>query len=172
MNKRLLLLVVVLLTLATCALVVYGGPSERAFQGRLNPSAPSFDTLRRWFVARLKTSDLRVVSGGENCSLSPARLVIQEGGSCAFTIQADAGKTRQLSLVLGQDGASIGLKLTQPRAISVDQTLKAGQRIDLDVYKNDANQPASLVVLNCQVSRPENETDPDRLHVCSLEIKN
>jgi hypothetical protein len=145
---------------------------EPRFAGRLDLRAPSAEQLRRRFTARLAASSMRLVSGGEaGCSLTAARLTAPEEVTCIYAIQPDASRTRQLSLALGGDGQSIRLALTQPNAISVDQTLQAGQAIDLDVYRNDQNQGAELAIKDCIVVKPEKEEDRNRAYVCALEIR-
>lgn len=172
MKPKMLLVIVILLSLCACVFVAYGGLNESSLQGRFNPAAPSFAGLRRMFTARLQTSEMRLRSGVLNCSLTSTRLTVQEAGGCSFSIQPDASKTRQLSLVLKADGASIQVRLTQPNALSIDQTLKTGEQIDLDIYRNAANQNAELDIQGCVVNRKENDPDPDRRYVCVLEIKN
>ncbi len=172
MKPRTLVVIVALLSLCSCALLAYGGLDERSFKGRFNPAAPSFDQLRRMFTARLKTSEMRMLTGSQDCILSSAHLDVLENGACAYAIQPDANNSRQLSLVLGGDGAAIDLKLTQPNALSIEQTLKTGERIDLDIYRSSSSSSPVLSVQNCQVDKPANNPDPNRLFFCSLEIKN
>jgi hypothetical protein len=173
MSRRLLLLIVALLSLCFCVLVTFGVVDEPKFAGRLDLKAPSFAQLRRRFTARLPASQMRLVSGaGAGCRLDPARLTAPEGETCVYAIQPDAGKTRQLSLVLGGDGQSVRLALTQPNAISVDQTLESGKAIDLDIYKNDQDKGAELRFEACVVVKPEKEEDRKRAYVCALEIRN
>ena len=173
MSRRLLLLiVVVLLSLGCCLLVSFGLVDDSRFTGRIDLDAPSFEQLRRRFTARLPASQMRLVSGGQTgCALTTARLTVPEDKTCIYTIQPDSGVTRQLSLVLGGEGQSVRLVLTQPNTLSVDQTLEVGQSIDLDIYKNDQDQGAELAIQGCLVVKPEKEEGPTLSYVCTLEIE-
>ena len=176
-RRTLVLIVLVLLTLVCCQLVCVGGVDETRYAGRLDLEAPSFDPIRRRFTARLTASQIRLGSGGQaGCALASDRLTVPEDETCIYAIQPDSGVTRQLSLVLGGEGGSVSLVLTQPNAISVDQTLEAGQSIDLDIYKNDGDQGAELIIQECNLIQVEAEEDlipsgdRNQPYVCILEI--
>ena len=172
MNRRTLLLSAVLLSLGCCLLVSFGVADETRYAGRLDLTAPSFDQLRRRFTTRLAANQIHLVSAQESgCGLTPDRLTVPEDETCIYAIQPDSAKTRQLSLVLGGEGQSVWLSLTQPNAISVDQTLKAGQSIDLDIYKNDQNQGAELSFDRCEVEKLEEQNDLLQPYLCALEIQ-
>lgn len=172
MSRRLLLSIVVTLSLCWCLLATCGIVDEPRFAGRLDLTAPSFDRIRRLFTARLPASQMRLVSGGEaGCGINPSRLIVPEDETCRYAIQPDAGKTRQLTLVLGGDGLSVDISLSQPNVLSVEQSLDSGQTIDLDVYKNDQNQGAELTFEDCVVTKPEKEEDRNRTYSCALEIR-
>lgn len=172
MSRRMLVLLVIILGLCWFALVSLGLAGGPSFAGRLDLTAPNFQNLRSRFTARLPVSEMSLVSGDPAvCSLNAARLAVPESEACVFAIQPDAGKTRRLSLTLGGGGQSVGLALTQPNALTLEQALRAGESIDLDVFANDQELVAELTIKDCLVARYVDEADPDLLEGCVLEIK-
>lgn len=172
MNQRLLLGVIIVLSLCCLTLPVMGAFVRDRTGGLYNPTLPTFDGLRKRFTARLKPSDLHMVSGFQTCNASLTRLSINVGGSCSFTIKADSAKTRQLTLQAGSGISAIQILLTQPNAISVDKIIKAGEKIDLDIFRNQSGQGAELLIKDCTVSSANGDGDTSQVNNCILEIKN
>ena len=172
MSRRMLLLIVVVLSLCWCVLATLGMVAEPAFDGKLDLNARSFDLLRRRLTAHLPASHLRLDSAAQSgCRLDATTLTVPESVECVYAIQPDARQARQLSLSLGGGVQSIQLVLTQPNALSVEETYEAGQPIDLDIYRSEDNQGAELTIQECVLAKPVIEKDPERSYACTLEIQ-
>jgi hypothetical protein len=169
MNRRMLIMLVIALGLCWLAIVsasIAGGPS---FAGRLDMNARVAQQLRSRFTARLPISQLRLVSGDpETCLLEAGRMAVPEAGVCSYSIQPDPGKTRRLSLLPGMGSRSVRLVLEQPEYLQVEEVLKHGDSIDLDIF--DSKLDSTLTFSECVLTPSENEASVDASNGCMLEI--
>lgn len=172
MSRRLLfliLLLVFLCLLCSGSTLLSRRPPAR---GQVNLQAPSLEGLRSRLTVKIKGSDLALRSG-EGCAVQGERLLAPQGAACVFVIPASERSTRQLVLALRSPATSAALNLVQPKALSVDKTLAAGEGpYALDIYGNPDRPDARLTITGCQVPPPENEEEEqDAPRVCVLEIR-
>jgi hypothetical protein len=148
----LLIIIALLALLYVVVVLVIGGSEEAGVPLPINMESVTFDSIRSRLTRSMTSEHISVVSGGtQNCQVRSDRLLVAAGTTCVFDLEPSEQWTRRLTLSLGQTAGSINLGLTQPNALSIEETLAAGQAaIELDIYTNDQGQKGRLTVSACQ----------------------
>lgn len=172
MKAGVLLIIVALLAVLYFVVVfIIGGSEAAGVPLPIDMESITMDSIRGRLTRRMTSEHISLVSGGtQNCRVRSDRLLVAAETTCVFDLEPSEQWTRQLTLSFGLSEGSVELELTQPNALSIEETVAAGQgELELDIYKNEQGHRARLTATTCE-GVPSSGDEEETAAPCVLQI--
>jgi hypothetical protein len=165
----LLIIVALLLVLYIMVVFVVGGRDDLGLPLPIDMESVTLDNIRGRLTRTMTSDQITPILGGPACQVRPDQLLVSAETTCLFELEPSTQWTRKLTLAFGPAVGAVELEMTQPNALSINETLAAGQGpIGLDIFKNEDGRKAQLTISNCR-GLPATEDEAETA-VCALLI--